>query len=128
MTTKYIPPKGLNDFKRIPQEWEEHKAFMEWALLHPVVKKYIFKIDNEGQRKTLKRSLITGGIRKGVSDFFLPYPHNGKHGLWIEMKSRKGRPSPEQLEWIDKMRALDYVAELANSANKAIEITEKYLQ
>ena len=32
------------------------------------------------------RILKRMGVKKGVSDLFLAFPHNGYHGLWIELK------------------------------------------
>ena len=40
------------------------------------------------------------GVKAGVSDLFLAYPNPNFHGLWIELKSEKGKKSPEQKHWL----------------------------
>lgn len=65
---------------------------------------WMFAIPNGGTRgESAKGRAIFGsmlraeGVRKGVSDIFLPYPTEGYHGLFIEMKkASKGRLSPQQ--------------------------------
>lgn len=59
---------------------------------------------NEG--RTLKRM----GVKKGVADFFLALPINGKSGLWIELKVGKGKLSPDQIRFLDRKIARGYEA------------------
>ena len=83
-----------------PSEHEEQVEFIrlvEFAF-PPEVAALLFAIPNGGARhiKTA-RELKAEGVRKGVPDLFLAYPHNGYSGLFIEMKKRYGgRVSPEQ--------------------------------
>jgi len=44
------------------------------------------------------RSAKGQGMLSGVPDLFLPVPKNGFHGLFIEMKSEKGRVTENQPE------------------------------
>jgi len=57
----------------------------------------LFAIKNEASYK--RRDLIAEGIRAGVPDLMLPVARAGYHGLFIEMKVYKGRPTAEQLRF-----------------------------
>ena len=39
------------------------------------------------------------GVKKGVADFFLAIPLNGKAGLWLELKVGRNKPSKEQIDF-----------------------------
>ena len=43
------------------------------------------------------------GVKRGVSDIFIPIPRKGKSGLWIELKVGKGQPTKEQKEFLARM-------------------------
>ena len=77
-----------------------------------------------GQAMKVKRS---GGIR-GVPDVFLPIPIGQRHGLYIEMKTKGGKVSPEQNEFLEYAMESDYISAVCFSAKEAIELIEKYLQ
>jgi hypothetical protein len=47
------------------------------------------------QGRILKRM----NVKKGVADFFLAFSQSGKHGLWIELKVGKNKPTKEQIEF-----------------------------
>ena len=50
------------------------------------------------------------GVRRGIPDFFLSVPMNDKHGLWVELKVGKNKPSPEQIEFLERQTKNNYVA------------------
>lgn len=56
------------------------------------------------------RLLKKMGVKKGVSDFFLAIPMNGKSGLWIELKVGKGKLSQEQIYFLERKTARGYMA------------------
>ncbi len=58
------------------------------------------------QGRLLKRM----GVKKGVCDFFLAYPCNGFHGLWIELKVGQGTLSKEQKAFIKRKNERGYHA------------------
>jgi hypothetical protein len=66
------------------------------------------------------------GMLRGVPDLFLPVPKNGYFGLFIEMKSAHGRPTPEQLEFLNNVGSMGYMTKICYSADEAIEVIQKY--
>lgn len=95
------------------KEGAEQAMLFDWALLlenvHPALKN-MFHIVNEGKRTArtgaeLKRQ----GLKRGVPDLFLAVPRNGKHGLFIEMKAEKNKPTKDQIIWLDKLTRAGYM-------------------
>ena len=66
------------------------------------------------------------GMLSGVPDLFLPVPIGGYHGLFIEMKSDKGRLSTNQTWFLSKVELLGYKIAVCYSANEAIKTIENY--
>ena len=84
---------------------------------------------NEGKRTAQEgNKLKRMGMSRGFPDLEIPLPVHGKHGLYIEFKTAKGRTSPEQTEWLDLLNRSGYVAEIARSFDDARQILENYLQ
>ena len=68
------------------------------------------------------------GVKAGVPDLFMPVARGGFHGLFIEMKrSAGGRLSDAQNEWIDRLRAEGYLAEVCAGWEAARETVLEYL-
>lgn len=113
----------------VPTENQEAKTFMDWCFLAPIVKDLIIHIPNEGKRSYQNGKFLKSiGLRGGVSDFFLPYPNRGFHGLWIELKRKeKSAISMMQKVWIEKMLNLNYAAHIAYGAEQAINIVKGYM-
>ncbi len=119
---------------QLKPEQSEQIAFVEWSKWYPrnpKIHDYLVYNPNDG-----KRSRIVGyimklmGLKPGVSDMFFAYPYGGKHGLWIELKQKdkkKAKVSPEQIEWINKMRSLNYGAEICYGFEEAKNVVLKYL-
>lgn len=116
----------------IPTEAQEQKAVFEWSMYNRA--KYpelalMFHIVNEGKRDAITgRHLKQQGMKKGVPDICLPVARKGYHGLYIEMKRKNGRPSPEQLWWQDRLREQKYKAEICHGWEEAVEVLEDYLK
>jgi hypothetical protein len=75
------------------------------------------------QGRTLKRM----GVKKGVADFFLALPKNGKAGLWIELKVGKNKPTKEQSAFLARKIARGYEAVCVWQEIGAKEIILTYL-
>ena len=124
---------------RAPTEHEEQKAVIEWrdnvaVLKHrrhcmPDGRFPLIAIPNGGLRNVIvARKLKAEGVTAGVPDLFLPIPRTPYHGLWIEMKRRKGgRVSPDQAAVIAGLRAKGYHVVIARGSDEAIAAIEEYL-
>jgi hypothetical protein len=76
------------------------------------------------QGRTLKRM----GVKKGVLDFLLALPLNGRAGLWIELKVGKNKPTKEQLEFAERKIARGYDAAFVWGFEAAKEVILNYLK
>jgi len=117
---------------RVPSEAQEQKALFEWAAWaqkrHPELQAMIH-IPNGGSRDPIEaRHLKEQGVKPGVPDIFLPVPRNGYHGLWIELKRRKGgRVSEAQRGFIAMLNRLGYKAVVSKGWEEARDTVEQYL-
>lgn len=66
------------------------------------------------------------GMLSGVPDLFLPVPKNGFHGLFIEMKSEKGRVTENQHWFLTNAESLSYKTVICYSAKEAISAIQAY--
>lgn len=118
--------------KPIPRtEAEEQQAVIDWAkineIAHPELK-WLHHIPNGGRRdKREAVKLRRQGVKAGVSDLFLPYPCNGYHGLYIEMKSEKGRLSKNQAEFLEDMAEYGFKTAVCYNAAAAISQIIDYI-
>ncbi len=88
---------------------------------------YLIHIPNGGYRHPREaKKLKKMGVKAGVSDLLLAYPNDYYHGLWIELKSPKGKLSSEQKEWLNRMKAVDYSACVSYSLEETFDILQTY--
>lgn len=114
-------------------EHTEQIALFNWCKLmegrHPQLA-LIFAIPNGGHRhKAVATKLKKEGVRAGVPDIFLCVPNrHGKHGLFIELKVGKNKPTKNQLHWLSGLSAEGYEAVLCYGFEEAKEAIIKYLE
>lgn len=98
--------------------------------------KWIHAIPNGGSRGATKdqamkvgAAMKAEGVKKGVSDIFVPIPRHGLHGLYIEMKKQDGGSglSPEQKEFGAFARQQGYGFCCANGWIEAAECLRQWL-
>lgn len=108
-----------------------HKTLIEWIKLHPQLRafsKFIMHFPNEGQRTHSFGNLMKSfGMRAGVSDLFIALPRGQYHGAWIELKSRKGRLSELQIEFLNDMDSQNYYATVCYSLEEAMMVITNYI-
>lgn len=68
------------------------------------------------------------GVKKGVPDFFLAFPQNGKCGLWVELKVGKNKPSKEQYEFLERKAARGYECAWVTGMEAAQLVIKSYLK
>lgn len=115
---------------RQPEHIEQVKLFT-WAKAqskkHPQLT-MMFAIPNGGQRNIITATKLKAeGVKSGVPDIFLAYPSLTAHGLFIEMKSTKGKVSPSQREWIGALSASGYMCAVCYSFDEAKNVISEYL-
>lgn len=123
-----------------PTEHQIQSAIVEWAHNLKLTSKiiigdYLFAIPNGGNRSlTEGLRLKKEGVKKGVSDLFLAYPvsfnwgEDWKHGLFIEVKTKKGKVSVFQSEWINLMKENRYEAVVVRSLDEGIQAIKDYFR
>lgn len=137
-TTK-LAQKTKDGSSYIPTESEQQIMLFEWAelmsVLHPELK-LLHAIPNGGKRHIATAvRLKKEGVKKGVPDVFLPVPKCEsnkvcvilKTGLYIEMKSKKGKLSESQQDWIERLRMQGYRVEVCCSFEEARDVILDYL-
>jgi hypothetical protein len=91
--------------------------------------KWIFAVPNGGHRHVATAArLKREGVKAGVADIGVPIPSIGFHGAFVEMKHGNNRPTQEQADFLNAMRASGYAIEVAHSADEALTFIENYLQ
>ena len=115
-----------------PSEEQEQAAVIEWTIIMdkqlPELR-LLFHVPNGAERHpAVAAKLKKQGVKAGVPDLFLPVARGGWHGLFVEMKKRKGgRVSDAQKQWISDLEGEMYRCVVANGAEEACDAIFKYL-
>lgn len=109
-------------------ETQEQKQLIQWCRTDPRLQ-FLFHIPNEtagGQSWVIRNRQL--GVKPGVPDLFYPVPLHGYHGLFIELKTEKGRLSKEQKKWIEALTELGYKCVVAKGWKAARDALVEYLR
>ena len=116
----------------VPSEDAEQSVLFDWAEMakgrYPELA-WMYAVPNGGYRHIQTAAkLKKTGVKKGVPDVFLPAPRAGYHGLYIEMKRKRGGViSVDQRRYMDFLTAQGYRCLLCRGADEAIENIKVYL-
>lgn len=118
---------------KIPTEAQEQTALFQWAAMIegriPELR-LMHHIANGGTRNQIEAvHLKQQGVKAGIPDIFLPCARGGWHGLYIEMKRRKGgRVSDEQKEMIRLLIEQKYKAVVCYGWEEAKNVIVEYMK
>lgn len=123
---------------RIPiaTENQEQRALVHWLSLHPILKKFYCKNNNEGKRTEVQGwNLKLQGLRPGVSDLLIYYPTASYHGLFLEVKRNmsytpsqmKTKTWLAQIEFLETVKSVGYWGEMCYGFLDGKKIIESYL-
>ena len=117
----------------VPTEAQEQTTLFQWAAMMqgriPELA-LLHSVPNGGSRNPIEaRHLKEQGVKPGIPDVFLPVARGGYHGLYIEMKRRKGgRVSVEQKKMILALRDQGFRAEVCEGWEKARDVITEYMK
>ena len=105
-------------------EAAEQKAVVQWCAYMNIP---VVHIPNEGKRSPRQGAeLKQMGLQKGFPDLFVPLPKKGFHGLFIEMKYGRNKPTENQKEWLALLVKNGYACAVCYGADEAIKNIESY--
>lgn len=111
----------------IRSEAEEQAALFRWAAYIPELK-YMYAVPNGGKRQAREAAnLKRQGVKAGVPDICLPLPKGKYHGLYIEMKVGKNKPSDKQKEYIEYLSSVGYATCVCYGFDEAMRAITVYL-
>jgi len=79
-----------------------------------------------GPRQAIKAKRT--GYSRGFPDLQLTEARKGFHGLFIEIKTHKGRPTEVQKEWIEDLQERGYKAEICKGIGPILDLIDWYLE
>lgn len=115
-----------------PNEAREQMTFFSYINMKAGTDdkyKMIFAVANGGSRHKLEAiNLKRQGVLAGVPDIFVDVPTDKYHGLRIEMKVGKNKPTEKQKEMIERYNQMGYKAVVCYGADDAIKTLEDYFK
>lgn len=118
------------------EESVEQRALVAWADSTWIpgcpgerIGSFLYAIPNGGARRPVEAAILKGeGVRAGMLDLCLAFPAFAHHGLYIEMKRRKGGvTSAKQKEWVSRLTRVGYRAEVCAGYEAARSVILNYL-
>ena len=121
----------MNRYTRIDRESGAQEALFDWLALqkgrYPEMQ-LAFHIPNGGKRNAAEAAhLKRQGVKAGVPDICLPVAKSGYHGLYIELKVGKNKPTEMQKRWIGELNAQGYRAVVCYGWEEAAKEIHAYL-
>lgn len=117
--------------RREPEHDLQSMVVQWWRLTHHklgVPERLLFAIPNGGLRnRVVAAKLKAEGVRAGVPDMMLAVPRGAAHGLFIEHKAGKRKPSDEQEGVISDLVAQGYSVAVSHSYDETVKLISSYL-
>ena len=93
----------------------------------PELARVVHVPNGEKRDKATAGKLKAMGVRRGVPDLLLPVARTPFHGLWVELKTTKGKLSADQVEWLTYLNEAGYLAYVAYQWTDAAAFILDYL-
>lgn len=113
------------------KESVEQICLFRWAEYakgkHPELD-LLYHIPNEGKRTASAGArLKQEGLKPGVPDICLPVARGSYHGLYIELKVGRNKPTENQNRWLKNLKAQGYETAVCYGWEEAEKMILKYL-
>lgn len=94
--------------------------FIERVAVRAPELRLLYAIPNGGARhKAVAAKMKREGVRAGMLDMCLPVARRAWHGLYIELKYGKNKPTPEQNQWMANLAAQGYAVDVSYGWHEA---------
>lgn len=109
-------------------EDQEQIAYFQWLQRqHPNIFDMAIHVPNGGKRSKAEGGIFKAmGVKKGFPDIAIFMPVQEYHGLMIEMKAPKGKPTAEQIDWGDRLKERGYEWVICYGWQEAARATNAY--
>lgn len=115
-------------------EAQEQSELIRWANqcaelgIYPELK-MLYAIPNGGSRNKLEAvNLKRQGVKAGVPDLCLAVPKGNYSGLYVEMKVKPNKTTPNQNIWLENLKHYGYATYICYSAAEAKKVIEDYIK
>lgn len=112
-------------------QWADLQATWhpELLMLHAIPNGAKLPYRGKGKRRYSPEAmrLKAEGLKNGVPDMCMPIPRKDYHGLYIELKVGRNKPTDEQAWWLDQLTKMGYLALACWGADEAISVIKEYL-
>jgi hypothetical protein len=87
----------------------------------------VFHIPNQRQTSPQHGAMLKRmGVWAGCADLFFPRSNHFKKGLFIELKTLKGRPTEKQIAFLEAMEREGYSTQICYGSKEAIETIKAF--
>jgi len=112
-------------------ESQEQSLLFKWASYNfgamPELR-WMYHVPNGGARDIITASRLKAeGVKSGVPDICLPVARQGYHGLYIELKIKKNKPSDNQKAWLEALSEQGYKTAVCYGWQEATEVITRYM-
>lgn len=124
-----VRPKAVKCPKKKQSESQQQSECVGWFRAeYPEYARNLFAIPNGGYRNPKTAAILKReGTLAGVPDTFLAIPRKAHHGLFIELKTAKGKPTEKQVEMMAILTEQGYRCAVAYSTEEFKTIIQDYL-
>lgn len=107
---------------KMKEERLQHEIILIFNKLYPNHRFCLFHVDNNSANRVTGARKKALGVVSGVSDLVLLTPH--KEVVFIELKTDKGRTTPQQMWFRDNVVSLGYRYEIIRSVDEFLKLLE----
>jgi len=105
----------------------QQHCFQWFRLQYP--DRIIYHVPNGGKRNYLEAVKFKRmGVVAGVPDLVIPEPTQEYHGLYIELKANKNKPTPNQRTMIEQLASRGYRVEVCNEFEQFKRVVKGYFE
>lgn len=121
-------PAKLADQRLEDSLQKDCAAFVKKALYLRGLPQLFYHPPNGGNRTTREAAkLKLHGVLSGVSDVVIPFKSGEHSGLYIELKTKNGCPSPDQRTFLKGVAEEGYLALVINDLDTFKECVTRFL-